>query len=185
MKTKNQISQLIKACKACDPKAQKQLYLLFADEMMSIASRYAKDLPEARDIVHDTFLKVFRSIQKFEEGKGSFAGWIARILINHAIAKHRRQKKMVAMTEQDFTLKPSDDFSILDTLAAEDILKLIQELPDRSRTIFNLYVIEGFKHDEIGALLNISASTSRSQLTRAKKLLRMKMENQRPCIKAS
>lgn len=184
MKSKNQISKLIKGCKACDPRAQKQLYLLFADEMMSIANRYAKDLPEARDIVHDTFLKVFKSIQKFEEGRGSFGGWIARILINHAIAKHRRQKRMVPLAEEDFSLKPSEDFSILDTLAAEDILNLIKQLPERSRTIFNLYVIEGFKHDEIGTLLNISASTSRSQLTRAKKLLRMQIENQRPCIKA-
>jgi len=181
---KQQISSLIKACKACDRKAQRELYLLFADDLMAIACRYTKDLPEAKDIVHDTFVKIFRSIQKFEEGRGSFEGWIRRILVNTALSKYRKQKKMIPMSDHDLSLSASNDFSILETLKAEDILQLIQQLPEGCRMVFNLFVIEGFKHNEIADMLNITSSTSRSQLTRAKKLLRIQIEKQRTCFKA-
>lgn len=175
---------MIKACKVYDQKAQRELYLLLADDMMSVAIRYAKDLPEAKDVVHDAFIKIFKAIPKFVEGKGSFEGWVRRIVVNVAISKFRKQKKMTPVAGYDFSLSASEDFSIVDTLAAEDILMLIQQLPERCRMIFNLYVIEGFSHLEIGELLKITSSTSRSQLTRAKKLLRRQIEHQRTCFKA-
>lgn len=144
--------------------------------MMSIAIRYAKDLSSAKDLVHDTFLKVFKTIGQFDEKKGSITGWMRRILINEALQNFRKQKKMVIATEEALAQEYSDTISIVQKLEAEDILNLLHQLPEGCRIIFNLYVIEGYKHKEISKLLNITASASRSQLTRAKKLLRSLLE---------
>lgn len=170
---------MIKGCKNFDRKAQKELYLMYADDLMSIAIRYSNDTCQAKDLIQDTFIKVFRSIPSFKEGKGSLIGWMTRILINEALQKYRKEKRMVEISEVSLLKEASDDFSIIQTLEAEDILNLLQELPEGCRVIFNLYVIEGYKHQEIGELLNISASASRSQLTRAKQLLRDKLTDKK------
>lgn len=176
MTKKSKISELIKACRKFDRKAQKELYLLFADDLMSVAIRYAKDQPAAKDIVHDTFLKVFNSLEKFDEKKGTLYSWMCRILINIALMDFRKHKRMTGLTTEKFEEEPFEGFSIIHKLQAEDILNLVNKLPERCRLIFNLHVVEGYKHTEIGDLLDITASASRAQLTRAKQLLRKMLE---------
>lgn len=140
--------------------------------MMSIAVRYTQDLSTAKDVVHNAFLKVFKKIRHFDESKGSLGGWMRQILINEALQRMRKEQKMIMSTEEVFTREKADNLDIIQKLEAEDILNLLQKLPEGCRVIFNLHVVEGYKHQEISKLLGITASASRSQLTRAKKLLR-------------
>lgn len=172
MTRKDKIAQLVRQCQQCDRIAQKQLYLLYADDLMNLAIRYARDTFIAKDLVHDTFLKVFKNIHKYNAEKGSFKSWISRILINTALDLFNKQKREVFLTEDGFIGQIAPDFSIIQTLEAEDIIKLLQKLPEGARLVFNLYVIEGYKHDEIGEMLGITASASRSQLARSKHKLR-------------
>ena len=143
---------------------------------MSIAVRYSKDLSSAKDLVQETFLTLFKKIDQYDEEKGALGAWLSRILINQSFKEYRKNKKMVFSGEVAFEEEVSNETSIIEQLEAEDILKLLQELPEGCRAIFNLNVIEGYRHTEISKILNITASASRSQLTRAKKLLRSLIE---------
>ncbi len=176
MSKKTNIKQLVKRCKNQEWAAQKELYLLYADEMMSIAIRYARDLSSAKDLVQETFLTFFKKIDQFDEEKGTLGAWISRILINQSFNDYRKNQKMIFVGEEIFTAEISNETSIIEELEAEDILNLLKELPEGCRIIFNLKVIEGYSHNEIGKMLDITASASRSQLTRAKKLLRLLIE---------
>lgn len=175
---KEQLQQLIKDCQQYKRAAQRELYLLFADDLMNLAMRYARDQSMARDLVHDTFLKVFESIPSFKLNKGSFKGWMSRILINKAVEGYRRNRRMIYAETPGLMRELSTENLAIDKLEAEDILQLLQQLPVGSRMIFNMYVIEGFRHDEIAKVMGISSSTSRSQLTRAKQILREKIRTQ-------
>jgi len=143
---------------------------------MSIAIRYTKDLSSAKDLVQDSFMKFFEKIEQFDIEMGMPGPWISRILINRALQNLKKEKRLSFGDEMIFALEPSKESTIIERLEAEDILKLLQEIPEGCRVIFNLHVIEGYKHDEIGSMLGITASASRSQLTRAKKLLRNKIK---------
>ena len=178
MSVKAEINQLIARCKKQEWAAQKELYLLYADKMMSVAIRYSVDFSAAKDLVQETFLIFFNKIEQYDESKGALGAWLSRILINKSFAEYRKNKKMVFGGDEVFMDQVSNDASGLDRLEADDILKLLQELPHGCRVIFNLKVIEGYSHNEIGEILKINASSSRSQLTRAKRLLR-DMINQR------
>lgn len=172
MTKKSDIRQLVERCKNQDWAAQKELYLLYADEMMSIAIRYANDLSTAKDLVQETFLILFKKIDQYNPERGALGAWLTRILINQSLQEYRKQKRMVFSEESAFDDERSTEVSIVEHLEAEDILKLLRHLPEGCRTIFNLNVIEGYRHAEISEMLNISAGASRAQLTRAKKLLR-------------
>ena len=176
MAKKTNITQLITRCKNQEWAAQKELYMLYADEMMSIAIRYAKDHASAKDLVQETFLTFFKKINQYDEEKGTLGAWISRILINHSFKEYRKNQKMIFMEEEVFTAKVANETSVIEELEAEDILELLKELPEGCRIIFNLKVIEGYNHNEIGEMLDITPSASRSQLTRAKKLLRLLIE---------
>ncbi len=176
MTKKINIQRLVKGCKNQEWLAQKELYLLYADEMMSIAIRYSKDLSSAKDLVQETFLIFFKKIDQFDEEKGTVGAWISRILINKSFKDYRKNKKMVFAGEEVFADEVSLETSIVEQLEAEDILNLLKKLPEGCRIIFNLKVVEGYNHNEIGEMLNITASASRSQLTRAKKMLRVMIE---------
>ncbi len=172
MANKTDIKDLILKSKNQEWKAQKALYLMYADEMMSIAIRYTKDHSAAKDLVQETFLTFFKKIEQFDESKGALGAWMSRILINQALKDFRKNQRMVFVAEETFAAEVSSEISVIEKLEAEDILKLLKELPEGCRVIFNLKVVEGYSHTEIGALLGITASASRSQLTRAKKILR-------------
>ncbi len=161
---------LLKGVRKRDRKAQKALYDQYAPLFMAIAMRYLKDKYESEDAVAEAFLKIFSKISSFR-GKGSFEGWMKRILINECLMMIRQKKKLymtVSLDEVDVELDPE----AISHLNALEILDAIRELPDGYRTVFNLYEIEGLKHREIAEELDININTSKSQLIMAKKRLR-------------
>lgn len=176
MSNKNEIADLIEGCRRQQRVAQKELYLLFADSLMKVAIRYAKDIAQAKDLVHDTFIKCFTKIDKYKDIGSNFESWLKRILINEALQSFRKQKRMVPIEDVELIEFAADTETIIENLEAEDLLNVIKTLPKGCQLVFNLYVIEGFKHTEIAKMLNINASASRSQLTRAKKLLQSKIK---------
>jgi len=137
---------------------------------MSMAMRYMKNIESAEDVMVMGFFKIFDNIGKFK-GEGSFEGWMKRILVNEALMQIRKKNKLY-MTLELSEVDKADDASIVDDMAYEDLLTLLDELPPGYRTIFNMYVIEGYKHREIAELLSISINTSKSQLILAKKRMR-------------
>lgn len=148
--------------------AQQKIYVLFAPKMLSVCRQYIKDLHQAEDIMITAFMKVFTNLKNFEH-KGSFEGWIRRIMINECISWIRVQKK-VSFLEDEYYQEGSFN-NIESNFNVDDIQFLIDDLPDGYRMIFNLYAIEGFKHKEIATLLGINEGTSKSQLSHARKML--------------
>jgi len=138
--------------------------------MYAVCLRYAGNADDAQDILQDGFVKVFRNLDRFR-GEGSFEGWIRRILVNTAIEHLRRKTYLQPMGEKEERTLPLHEKTALDTLSEKDILALIQQLSPGYRTVFNMYVIEGYTHKEIGEILGISEGTSKSQLARARVIL--------------
>lgn len=148
--------------------AQQKIYSKFAPKMLSICRQYIKDVHQAEDIMITAFMKVFTNMKNFEH-KGSFEGWIRRIIINECISFIRVHKKVTFIEDENYF---EESFNNIESLfSIEDIQFLIDNLPEGYKMIFNLYAIEGFKHQEIAAMLNISEGTSKSQLSHARKVL--------------
>ncbi|MEM8525151.1 MAG: RNA polymerase sigma factor [Bacteroidota bacterium] len=169
--------QIIKACKRGSPKAQKWIYDRFAPKMFGVCRRYVKSLEDAEDILVEGFYKVLTKIEQYG-GNGSFEGWIRRIMVNESLMFLRKNNPLKNAVELENIDIEEDRVSVLEELKAQDILKLLNELPTGYRTVFNLYVIEGYKHREIAEQLGISINTSKSQLILAKKRLRELLEKQ-------
>jgi RNA polymerase sigma factor (sigma-70 family) len=170
---------IVKGCQQYDRKAQRALYDCYADELMAISLRYCPDAGQAKDNLHDALIKIFRNISSYDPARGQLMGWMSRIVINEALQKHRRSKVVFYDTEHVDKSDISDTFNILDSLAAEDILKLLQQLPEGCRLVFNLSVVEEFSHDEISQMLGITRSASRAQLSKAKKMIRVLLNKQK------
>lgn len=149
---------------------QQALYDRFAAKMYGVSLRYAGSAEEAEDILQEGFIKVFRKIDSFR-GEGSFEGWVRRIFVNTAIEYYRKKTYMQPITESEEASIEGKYISVLDRLAEKDIIELIQQLSPGYRTVFNLYVVEGYTHREIADQLGISEGTSKSQLSRAKQIL--------------
>ena len=164
-------SDLIEGCIRGDRKMQYELYERFASKMYGVCLRYAANAEEAEDILQEGFIKVFKKISSYR-GDGSFEGWIRRIFVNTAIEHFRRKSYLQPISEHEENTIEGKYISVLDNLAEKDIIKLIQQLSPGYRTVFNMYVIEGYTHKQIGEALNISEGTSKSQLSRAKLILR-------------
>lgn len=165
----NQLKDLIKACLKKDRKAQRKLYERFSPLMYSVCLRYVQDRSEAEDVMLKGFMKVFEKLKHFRQD-GSLEGWIRRIMINESLMYIRKHKNMYLEVDID---EANAAFDLpADHLHAEDLMQMVQELPVGYRTIFNLYAIEGYAHQEIADLLDISEGTSKSQLSRARLLLR-------------
>lgn len=167
---------LIEGCLLGNPSMQKKLYDKYAPKMYGICLRYAANAEDAKDILQDGFVKVFVNLSKFKAA-GSFEGWMRRIFVNTAIEHYRRKSQLYAISENQEENIPNQDISALDELAAEDIIKLISELPNGYRTVFNLFAVEGYSHKEIATMMNISEGTSKSQYARAKAWLKEKIGN--------
>lgn len=168
------LEQLIKNCKKNDAKAQSQLYKLFSSKLFSLCLKYSKNYAEAEDNLQDTFITVFKKIKQFES-KGSFEGWIKRVTINTALQRYRSQGVFDIVNEgqiEDVVIEVEED-----ELSIDYLLGLIQELPDRYRLVFNLYALDGYSHKEIAAMLDISIGTSKSNLSRARMILKEKIKN--------
>lgn len=166
---------LIKDCKNKNTKAQEQLYRLFSSKLFQICLKYSKNYAEAQDNLQDGFLLIFEKITQYEN-KGSFEGWAKRVMINYILQKYRSTTVFEIITENypevvDVEIDEED-------VSMDYLLKIIQELPDRYRMVFNLYVFDDYSHKEIGAMMDISIGTSKSNLARAKMILKEKIENQ-------
>jgi RNA polymerase sigma-70 factor (ECF subfamily) len=163
-------SDLIAGCIAGNRKMQQELYQRFAPKMFGVCLRYAGNTEEAEDILQEGFVKVFRKIDSFRS-EGSFEGWVRRIFVNTAIEHFRRKTYLQPVTEREEETIEGSYLSVLDSLAERDIIGLVQQLSPGYRTVFNMYVVEGYTHKQIAESLGISEGTSKSQLSRAKIIL--------------
>lgn len=172
------IQKIIKGCLQGRKTDQYRLYAKYAKKMFGICLRYSNNYDEAQDVLQEGFIKVFQCLKTYE-GKGSLEGWIRRIVVNTAIEKYRGKMYHLSMDDiaQEEVAISSNDHEA-GHLHAKDILALVQKLPVQYRLVFNLYALEGFSHKEIGKLLRISESTSRSNLTRARTILKEKINKE-------
>jgi RNA polymerase sigma-70 factor (ECF subfamily) len=160
-----------------DEKSQKAFYQMLAPKMYGICLRFAADRAEADDILQEGFIRVFTHLKDYR-GEGSLEGWVRKTIVNTAINYYKKRIKRGPTTGLEYIDNaPDDQYYIIENMAAEDLLKLIRELPDGYRTVFNLNVIEGYTHKEIGDMLNISENTSKSQLSRARASLQKKLKS--------
>ena len=168
------LEQLIENCVKQDAKAQSQLYKQYASKLFSLCLKYSKNYAEAEDNLHDAFITVFSKIDQYNN-KGSFEGWLKRIAINTSLQRYRENIGVFDIINEgnipDVAVDINDENLNLDFL-----LKIIQELPDRYRLVFNLYVLDGYSHVEISELISISTGTSKSNLARARLILKDKIE---------
>lgn len=171
--------QLVNKCLKNDTLAQKQLFDFYSKKMMGVCLRYAKNSEEAQDVLQMGFIKVFEKLKMYKY-QGSLEGWIRKIIVNTALDNIRKNKKLmnnIEMDKVDYQLHNYDE-NVLEALSAQDLLRIIQEMPTGFRTVFNMFVIEGFSHKEIAEELNITVSTSKSQFSRARVFLQKKLKGQ-------
>jgi RNA polymerase sigma-70 factor (ECF subfamily) len=173
-----ELEEIIKGCIKNNASSQKALYAMFARKMMGICYRYVKSREAAEDVLQEAFIDIFAKIKSYR-GEGSFEGWIRRITVGHAIANFRKEIKQnnhfVDIDEVEHSLHSYNQ--IIESISAGELVELINSLPDGFRIVLNLYSIEGYSHKEIGEMLKITESSSRSQLTRAKKALEKVLRN--------
>ncbi len=168
------LNQLIENCKINDTKAQGDLYKLYASKLFPICLKYSRNYAEAEDNLQDAFLTIFNKIEQYKN-KGSFEGWLKRITINTALQRYRHEKVFDIINEnitEDVELEIDED-----NISLNYLLKIIQELPDRYRLVFNLYVLDGYSHNDIADMLKINIGTSKSNLARARQILKQTIEN--------
>lgn len=167
--------ELIKGCARGERKAQKALYDAYGRKLLAVALRYSKKQDDAEDILQEAFIRIFSHIQTFK-GESSFFYWMKRIVVNTALNYHRRKLYMFPMLDVDDLYHVAAPELTLAQYHYNDLLRMLQELPDGCQIIFNLYAIEGYQHKEIAEMLGISEGTSKSQYSRAKSLLREMIE---------
>ena len=168
--------QLIKNCQRGVKSSQYELVKRYSNMLMTVCRRYAPDEAIAKDILQETLIRIFKNIDKFE-AIGSFEGWMRKIAVNSSLQWLRKSYLKKETLVFEFDQNNSVDPVVWSKLGTEEIIRLIQELPPGFRTVFNLNIIEGYSHKEIGETLGITESASRSQLTRARKLLQKKMKS--------
>lgn len=162
---------LISRCIANNRLAQRALYERYTNRLYSVAVRYVRHTETAQDVLAEAWIKIFKNLSKFNH-EGSFEGWMKRIVSNEALMHLRKNRIALAELSVAVMAQEPSDVRVTDGLEHEDVLRLLDELPDGCRTVFNLYELEGFKHREIAEKLEISINTSKSQLILAKKKLR-------------
>ena len=171
----DQLDNIIQGCLKGDSKCQEQLYALFSKKIFGLCLQYAGNYDDACDIMQEGFIKVFRKLDQFG-GKGSFEGWIRRIMINTALERYRSQMHLYPLTENVVNTGDMVYEEVFEKLSASDLIRLVQELPPRYRMVFNLFAIEGYSHKEIADMMGITTGTSKSNLSRARDILQKKVE---------
>ena len=167
------LDQLIIKCKENDTKAQSELYKLFSSKLFAICLKYSRNKAEAEDNLQDAFVTIFNKMSQFKF-KGSFEGWLKRITVNTALQRYRTKGVFNIVNEdniQDFTVEIEDNIDL------DFLLQCIQNLPDRYRLVFNLYVLDDYSHKEIAEMLDITTGTTKSNLARARAILKEKIKN--------
>ncbi len=171
-----QETELIQRCLNNEVLAQNELYRRFAGKMMGVCMRYAKNRDDAKDILQDAFVRVFLNLKSFK-AEGSFEGWIKRIMVNTAIKHYHKNLKFSNNTDIEAAYDVGFDSNIVGKMGHDELMAKVQTMPDGYRTIFNLYVVEGYQHNEIGEMLGISEGTSKSQLARSRNFLMKLIQN--------
>ena len=171
-------AEIVQRCLQDDVPAQNELYRRYAGKMMGICLRYTHNREDAADVLQDGFVKVFLHLKSFK-GEGSFEGWIKRIMVNTALKHYKKNLKFKNESDIEMAYDISFDNQIISNMSVSEMMKHVQNMPDGYRTIFNLYVVEGFQHNEIGKMLGISEGTSKSQLSRARNYLMTILKNNR------
>jgi len=167
------LEQLIHNCKKQDIKAQEQLYKLYANKLFAVCLKYSNSYQQAEDNLQDGFIIIFEKIKQYQD-KGSFEGWMKRVMINNTLQKYRKQTVFEIVNEEQLK---EPEVEIDDEIVSVDyLLKIIQELPDRYRQVFNFYALDGYSHKEIAEMMQISVGTSKSNLARARIILKEKIE---------
>ncbi len=172
-------ADIIEGCRKNKKQAQTALYQKYAPMLRGITYRYLNQFDIANDLVHDALILILSKIRQFK-GAGSFEGWMKRIMVNTVLAYFRKQKQLQLFDETYMPAKDNEQDNnfftgILEQTSQQEILNLINELPAGYRMVFNLYVFENYSHKEIAELLNVSENTSKTQLMRAKKMLRQQL----------
>ncbi|TWR29724.1 RNA polymerase sigma factor [Mucilaginibacter pallidiroseus] len=172
--TDNRLNQLWAGCLKNDRKQQEMLYKILAPKMLAVCMRYAKDKDEAQDILQEGFIKMFKNMNNYR-GEGSLEGWIRRIMVHSAISRYRKAKTTVLVedfAEQNIPMGASSNGN---NLEAREIMQMVDELPTTYRSVFSMYAIQGYSHQEIGNSLGISELLSRTTLHRARTMLKNKL----------
>ena len=170
-------SVLVEKCIKGDQRAQRVLFEKYARKMLGVCLRYSKSIPQAEDVLQEGFIKVFSKLEMYKGG--SLEGWIRKIMVNSSLDKIRKEKKRQGdVSVEDVGFKLENNSFILESLEAEELLKLIATMPLGYKTVFNMFAIEGFTHKEIAQEMNISENTSKSQYSRAKTYLQSKMKKE-------
>lgn len=174
--------QIVEACRRSERRAQEMLFKHLAPRMLAMCCRYCRDEDHAREVMQEGFIKVFANIHKFEF-KSTLSTWATRIMINTAMDSLKKGKRTIDFEYVDFQESPlaekAEETISLPEISEKELMAIIRELPDGCRTVFNLYAIDGFTHVKIGEMLGISEGTSKSQLNRARKLLKEKLSKRK------
>ena len=168
------LNELITGCKKQDAAAQEALYKKYSAVLFGICLKYSPNYAEAQDNLQDAFITIYSRIEQFK-GKGSFEGWIKRITVNTVLQKYRKKRTFdiadeAAIEAEEEVVQHEPEVSL------DFLLKIVQELPDRYRLVFNLYVLDGYSHNEIAEMMGISDGTSKSNLARARGILKKKID---------
>lgn len=169
------IEKLLHECKNNNTQAQEQLYKLLAPKLFAVSLKYSRSYEEAQDNLQESFLIIFDKLKQFKN-EGSFEGWAKRLVVNYVLQLYRKQGAFLELVTDKL---PNVEEVEIDeeSVSMEFLLKIIQELPDRYRLVFNLYVVDGYSHKEIAEMLEITDGTSKSNLARAKMILKEKIQN--------
>ena len=168
------LDELIILCKKQDAKAQGEIYTRYSGTLFSICLRYSPNYVEAEDNLQDAFMTIFKKVEQFK-GKGSFEGWMKRVTVNTVLQKYRKQR-VFDIAREDQIEDEVDETVDDEGIPLDFLLKIIQELPDRYRLVFSMYVMDDYSHKEIAEMLGISDGTSKSNLARSRSILRTKIE---------
>jgi RNA polymerase sigma factor (sigma-70 family) len=168
-------SDLIQGCINGNRQMQEILYRQFSPKMYGVCLRYSGNAEDANDLLQEGFIKIFKSLVKFR-GDGSFEGWMRRIFVNTSIEHFRKKVKLYNVSEVQENTIEDVELNVLDSMAEKDIILLVNELAPGYKAVFNMHVIEGYSHKEIAEILGITEGTSKSQLARAKGVLKKSLE---------
>ncbi|BAO56651.1 RNA polymerase sigma factor [Nonlabens marinus] len=171
------LSQIIIGCRKQKLGDQEKLYHTYKKDLYNLALKYSRNTEDAEDILHDAFIVIFKTIRKYKE-TGSFEGWMKRIVIFKAIDRYKLGKSKHQITDQQAQVD-EEEFDTGNLFTIDEILQVVQELPDQYRLVFNLYQMDGFSHKEIADSLGITVGTSKSNLSRSKKILSQKLTDLR------
>jgi len=175
MKTRIQHLDIITECINGSRTAQKQLYDLYKVKMYTLCLRYMSSKADAEDMLQEGWVKVFSNLQSYNSEKGTFYGWIRKVFVNCNLEHLRKSRLTFEEMDSNMQVRSANGNRAVEDMGMQELVDVLQKLPTGYRSVFNLYVIEGYNHREIGDILGISTSTSKTQLMKAKSMMQKKV----------